>query len=422
MFENQETPERAVLVGVCRNLLNPLLDTTEESMRELSCLAETAGAEVLGEMVQNRETPDKATFIGEGKLSELSDMCRTLGANLVIFDDELTGSQLKNIEKTLGEDIRVIDRSALILDIFAARALSSAGKLQVELAQLKYALPQLSGGYTSLSRTGGGIGTRGPGETKIETDRRYIRTRINSLTRELETLTRHRELIRSGRKKREVPTAALVGYTNAGKSTLLNSLTGASVFAEDKLFATLDPTSRAIVLPDGREAYLTDTVGFIRKLPHKLIEAFKSTLEEASEADVIVHVIDSSSPEMDNQIEVVTSLLSELGCSTKPTISVFNKCDLTPDAPHRPHGMENCVYISAKKHEGLDALMNELDNTLPGKRQKLKVLVPYTDGKAVNEIQLQGSIISLDYTENGTLIEFMADPKAVSLYGKYIYE
>ncbi|MBO4897209.1 MAG: GTPase HflX [Clostridia bacterium] len=421
MFDNGETPERAILVGVCRNLLNPLLDTTDESMRELSCLAETAGAEVLGEMVQNREAPDKATFIGEGKLEELCEMCKNLGANLVIFDDELTGSQLKNIEKALGEDIRVIDRSALILDIFANRALSSAGKLQVELAQLKYALPQLSGGYTSLSRTGGGIGTRGPGETKIETDRRYIRTRIGALTRELEALTKHRELIRSGRKKREVPTAALVGYTNAGKSTLLNALTGASVLAEDKLFATLDPTSRAIVLPDGREAVLTDTVGFIRKLPHKLIEAFKSTLEEASEADVIVHVIDSSSPEMDNQIEVVKTLLEELHCSDKPTVSVFNKCDLAEDKP-RPPKLDNCVYISAKKEDGLEKLIDALDNTLPGKRRKLKVLIPFTDGRAVNDIQLLGSIISIDYTENGTLIEFMADPKAISLYGKYIYE
>ncbi|MBE7062565.1 MAG: GTPase HflX, partial [Ruminococcaceae bacterium] len=307
MYENSDIQERAILVGAHRGLLNPLEDTTEESMHELAQLAETAGAEVLGEIVQNRDAADKATFIGEGKLLEVKEMAESLEANLLIFDDELTGSQLKNIEKIT--ECSVIDRSALILDIFAGRALSGEGKLQVELAQLKYSLPRLTGGYQSLSRQGGGIGTRGPGETKLESDRRHIRGRISALEKEIEELSRHRELLRTRRRKNEVPTAALVGYTNAGKSTLLNALTDAGVLAENMLFATLDPTVRALAMEDGREALLIDTVGFIRKLPHHLIEAFKSTLEEAVTADVLLHVIDASSPEMDNQIAVVHRLL-----------------------------------------------------------------------------------------------------------------
>lgn len=418
MHENSEKQEKAVLAGVHRGFGDPLADTTEESINELALLAETAGAEVVGEVVQNRDNPDKATYVGEGKLLEIRDACEELGANLVIFDDELTGSQLKNIERVL-ENQRVIDRSALILDIFAGRALSGEGKLQVELAQYKYNLPRLGGGYSSLSRLGGGIGTRGPGETKIETDRRYIRTRINALEKEIGELGRHRELIRSRRRKNEVPTAALVGYTNAGKSTLLNLLTGAGVLAENMLFATLDPTARALIMPDGREAMLIDTVGFIRKLPHHLIEAFKSTLEEAVTADVLLHIIDSSSEETENQMEVVRKLLSELGCGQKPIISVFNKCDIENGAAARPPYPEKSVCISALTGEGTERLIELLDETLPGKRRRMKILVPYTDGSAANEVRRLDSIIAEEYTPDGVSIEFMADPKVYSDYKKY---
>ena len=415
MFENGRIKEKAILVGVHRDLRNILLDTTDESMRELALLAETADAEVLGEIVQNRDTPDNATYVGEGKLTEIHEACEALEANLVIFDDELSGSQLKNIEKVV--PVRVIDRSALILDIFAARALSGEGKLQVELAQLKYYLPRLGGGYTSLSRLGGGIGTRGPGETKIETDRRYIRTRIYTLEKEIEAIGKHRELIRARRRKNEVPTVAIVGYTNAGKSTLLNYLTGAGVLAENKLFATLDPTARALSMPDGREAMLIDTVGFIRKLPHHLIEAFKSTLEEAVYADVLLHIIDSSSEESENQIEVVNALLHELGADGKPIISVYNKVDLCEgDSPARLPYPEKSVFISAHTGNGVDALIQAIDEVLPGKRIKMKILVPYTSGQIVNEVRRLDSILSEDFTPDGTLIEFMADPKAFSDY------
>jgi len=418
MYENSEIEEKAILVGVFRRGADGVDDTTEESLKELELLAETAGAEVCGVLTQNREAPDKATFIGDGKLEELLEMCRNLEANLVIFDDELTGSQLKNIESVM-EDIRVIDRTTLILDIFAQRALSGEGKLQVELAQLRYNLPRLSGGYSSLSRQGGGIGTKGPGETKIETDRRYIRTRINTLEKEIEKLSNHRQLIRSGRKKREIPTVAIVGYTNAGKSTLLNFLTDAGVLAENMLFATLDPTARALSMPDGREAMLVDTVGFIRKLPHHLVEAFKSTLEEATNADVILHVIDSSSPERDNQILVANNLLKDLGCEGKPTISVFNKCDLSEEFIPRPTLPEKSVFISAKTGEGIDELIKVMDDTVPGKRKKMKVLLPYSMGGVLNEIIKGECLISNEYTENGILIEFMADAKAQSDYKEY---
>ena len=419
MYENSTIEEKAILVGVLCRGANTLTDTTEDSLKELQLLAETAGAEVLGIITQQREAPDKGTFVGDGKLEEIFSACQSLGANLVIFDDELTGSQLKNIEAVL-EDIRVIDRTTLILDIFAQRALSGEGKLQVELAQLKYNLPRLSGGYTSLSRQGGGIGTKGPGETKIETDRRYIRTRINTLEKEIEKLSNHRNLIRAGRKKREIPSVAIVGYTNAGKSTLLNRLTDAGVLAENMLFATLDPTARALSMPDGREAMLIDTVGFIRKLPHHLIRAFKSTLEEAANADVLLHVIDSSSPERDNQIMVVNNLLKELGCEGIPVISVFNKCDLIDEeAVPRPTLPEKSVFISAKSGEGMEKLIEIMDDTIPGKRKKMKILLPYAKGSVLNSIISSDCLLSNEYTENGILIEFMADAKAQSDYKEF---
>ena len=417
MYENKQETERVILVGAHRGLLNHLEDTTEESMRELAQLAETAGAEVLGEIVQNRDAADRATFIGEGKLLEVREMAENLGANLLIFDDELTGSQLKNIEKITG--CSVIDRSALILDIFAGRALSGEGKLQVELAQLKYNLPRLTGGYASLSRQGGGIGTRGPGETKLESDRRHIRGRIQALEKEIEELSRHRELLRTRRKKNEVPTAALVGYTNAGKSTLLNALTDAGVLAENMLFATLDPTVRALNMEDGREALLIDTVGFIRKLPHHLIEAFKSTLEEAVTADVLLHVIDAASPEMENQILVVNNLLRSLGCEEKPVLSVFNKCDEAGFTPRPPHP-ERSVYISAKTGDGMGELLSALDDLLPGKRRKMELLIPYTDGGAVNIIRTDGELLSEEYTADGILVTCMADAALYANCKKYL--
>ncbi len=417
MFENREETERAILVGAHRNLQNPLADTTEESMRELSELAKTAGAEVLGEIVQNREAADKATFIGEGKLLEVKEMAESLDATLLIFDDELTGSQLRNIEAITG--FHVIDRSVLILDIFAQRALSGEGKLQVELAQLKYTLPRLTGGYSSLSRQGGGIGTRGPGETKLESDRRHIRSRIGALEKELEALSRHRELLRGRRQKNETPTCALVGYTNAGKSTLLNALTDAGVLAENILFATLDPTVRALTMEDGREALMIDTVGFIRKLPHHLIEAFKSTLEEAVTADVLLHIIDTSSPEMENQIEVVETLLASLGCSDKPILSVFNKCDVSGFTPRPPHP-EKSVFISAKTGEGIPELLESLDDLLPGKRRKMELLIPYSDGNALHVLRTEGELLSEEYTGDGILAVCMADAALYAKYTKYL--
>lgn len=419
MFENGDIKENAILVGVHRGLRNILIDTTEESMSELALLAETAGAEVVGEIVQNRESPDRATYVGEGKLEEIRVACETLEANLVIFDDELIGSQLRNIEKVV--PVRIIDRSALILDIFAARALSGEGKLQVELAQHKYNLPRLSGGYSSLSKLGGGIGTRGPGETKIETDRRYIRARINALEKEIKSISKHRELIRTRRRKNEIPTVAIVGYTNSGKSTLLNFLTGAGVLAENMLFATLDPTARALSMPDGREAMLIDTVGFIRKLPHHLIEAFKSTLEEAVTADVLLHIIDASSEEVENQIEVVNVLLDELGCGGKPIISVYNKIDLCENLDNNKSlYSKEIVFISAINGDGIDTLIEAIDDVLPGKRVKMKILVPFKLGGVVNDVRRLDSIISESFTPEGTILEFMADPRAYSNYKEFV--
>ena len=420
MHENSKHIERAILVGVHTGSLSVIDDTTEESLAELSELAKTAGAEVVGSICQNRDQIDKATYVGEGKLQEIKDAAATLSANLIIVDSELTGSQLRNMEDFL--ELRVIDRSALILDIFAERALSAEGKLQVELAQLKYSLPRLSGGYKSLSRLGGGIGTRGPGETKLETDRRHIRNRINALEGEIREIGERRALMRARREKNEVPTAALVGYTNAGKSTTLNRLTDAGVFAENMLFATLDPTARALTMSDGREAVIIDTVGFIRKLPHHLIEAFKSTLEEAVYADVLIHVIDSSSPEMDNQKAVVEELISKLGISEKPIITVYNKCDISGfGGPITPQS-DNFVCMSAAIGDGLDRLLDILDSTLPGKRVLTKILVPYTEGGILHTLREQNALISEDYTPDGILTEFMADARALTKYKQYIKE
>ena len=411
-FENTQKPESALLVGVDSGDFD-----CEESLGELAELAKTAGAEVQAKVTQKREKPDAATYIGRGRLEEIKDFCRDNETDLLIFDTELTPSQQRNIEDITG--IRVIDRTELILDIFAARARSGEGKLQVELAQLKYSLPRLGGKGTSLSRLGGGIGTRGPGETKLETDRRHIRRRIKSLEDDLEALSKRRRIARARREKDGTQTVAIVGYTNAGKSTLMNTLTQAGVLAEDKLFATLDPTARALTLPDGRRVMLIDTVGFIRRLPHGLVEAFKSTLEEAATATLILNVCDASSPECAEHLDVTNRLLDELGCSGKPIIAVFNKCDVAPDIGWLSAGLRS-VKISALNGEGLDLLLEEIVKALPPTRKKVSLLLPYSMGSDAALLRSDGAVESEEYREDGLFMTVTADINLLDKYKDYI--
>lgn len=386
------------------------------SLDELEELAETAGAEVVGRMSQKRDKPDSGTFLGSGRLEELVDFCKNNEVDLVIADSELAPAQLRNIEKAT--DVRVIDRTTLILDIFAERARSNEGKLQVELAQLRYSLPRLMGQGTKLSRLGGGIGTRGPGETKLESDRRHIRRRIKALEDEFDALEKRRSLARARREKDGVETVVIVGYTNAGKSTLMNTLTEAGVLAQDKLFATLDPTSRALVLPDGRRVMLIDTVGFIRRLPHHLVEAFKSTLEEAVCAKVILNVCDASDPECAEHLKVTNDLLEELGCSGKPIIPVFNKCDL-PQADEAAMRLPGAVNISALEGKGLDELLDAVAKALPPTRAKAKLLIPYSDGAAAAALRKDGVITVEDYRADGLYLELTADVSLIDRYQDY---
>ena len=417
MEETLREQDKVIIAGVHTGALNGLNDTTEESMRELSELVETAGGIVVGEMVQNRQVVETGTYFGEGKLEELRLAAESLEADMIVVDDALTGSQIRNIADATG--VSVIDRNTLILDIFAQRARSAEGKIQVALAQLKYMLPRLSGMGKALSRQGGGIGTRGPGETKLESDRRHIMRRVSALSEELSEIEKRRDFSRQRRKKDGVKTAAIVGYTNAGKSTLLNIMTGAEVTARNRLFETLDLTGRALELSDSRSVRLIDTVGFIRRLPHQFIEAFKSTLEEASSADILIHVIDSSSEEMENHIEVVRKLLSELGCDDKPVIGVFNKIDLREEPLLGDYGFTYQVEISAKNGENLDKLMEAIEEALPGKKKKAVLLIPYTDGAVVSELHENELILNTDYTEEGTLIEAMLDAVTKERYKKY---
>ncbi len=410
-YENKQEPEKAVLIAV---------DTGEYdcdiSLDELEELAETAGAEVVGRMSQKRDKPDSGTFLGSGRLEELGDFCKNNEVDLVIADSELAPAQLRNIEKAT--EVRVIDRTTLILDIFAERARSNEGKLQVELAQLRYSLPRLMGQGTKLLRLGGGIGTRGPGETKLESDRRHIRRRIKALEDEFDALEKRRSLARARREKDGVETVVIVGYTNAGKSTLMNTLTEAGVLAQDKLFATLDPTSRAMVLPDGRRVMLIDTVGFIRRLPHHLVEAFKSTLEEAVCAKVILNVCDASDPECAEHLKVTNDLLEELGCSGKPIIPVFNKCDL-PQADEAAMRLPGAVNISALEGKGLDELLDAVARALPPTRAKAKLLIPYSDGAAAAALRKDGVITVEDYRADGLYLELTADVSLIDRYQDY---
>lgn len=420
-FETKELEERAILAGVHIGAADPLDDSTEESLAELARLADTAGAQVVGMMLQNRPSADNALYLGEGKLEELKQAKEGLDANLVIFDDELSPIQLRNIERVLG--CKVIDRSMLILDIFARHAVTREGKIQVELAQLRYMLPRLLGMGTALSRLGAGIGTRGPGETKLESDRRHIRRRIGHLQTELKEIKNHRDLLRRRREKEEVPVVALVGYTNAGKSTLLNAMTGAQVLAADKLFATLDPTIRALPLPDGREPLLVDTVGFIRKLPHHLIEAFKSTLEEAVYADLLVIVIDSASEEYQRHIQVVNGILNDIGAGGKPTIYLFNKIDQKPEnvvLPSYIPSADAVLETSAKAGVGLTRFIEVLSELLPGKKQRVCAVIPYDKGSVLSALHRGQTVLSEIYEDGGTRVEAFVDAQGYALLRDYL--
>ena len=400
---------RAILIGADTGEYD-----AESSMDELSELAKTAGAEELARVLQKREAYEPATVIGEGKLAEVKELCGSLGAELLIFDCELTASQIRNVEDET--DVRVIDRTMLILDIFAGRAVSREGKLQVELAQLRYRLPRLMGIGASLSRLGGGIGTRGPGETQLETDRRHIRRRIDKLSAELKELEERRGYARDRRKKDSVQVGAIVGYTNAGKSTLLNLLTGADVLAEDKLFATLDPTSRAIDLPDGRSLLLVDTVGLIRRLPHHLVEAFKSTLEEAACADIIIHVCDVSDPEAAEKADVTLKTLADLGAAEIPVVTVLNKCDLlTENIPED----DSTVKISAKKAQGIDRLLKVVAANLPETAKRMKLLLPYDKAGFTAKLRENGKVFTEEYTETGVLVDALVDQMLIKQMSQY---
>ena len=399
MIELDKVTERVILVGV--SLSDQ--DDTQKSLDELKELAATAGAETVGTVIQNREQMHPGTYIGKGKIEELKDLLWELDATGIICDDELSPAQMKNLQDEL--DTKVMDRTLVILDIFASRASTSEGKIQVELAQLKYRQSRLTGFGTAMSRLGGGIGTRGPGEKKLEMDRRLIKSRIAQLNRELKDVKRHREVTREQRNRNRIPVAAIVGYTNAGKSTLLNSLTGAGILAEDKLFATLDPTTRGLKLPSGQEILLTDTVGFIRKLPHHLIEAFSSTLEEAKYADLILHVVDMANPQMDEQMFIVYETLKNLEVTDKPVITIFNKMDKAGNQQIiRDFHADYTVKISAKMKDGISELLQTIEAVLREQKVAIENLYSYQEAGKIQLIRKYGELQQEDYRDDGIFV------------------
>lgn len=401
MISNEEKITQALLVSVDTGGFD-----AEASLDELFELVKSAGAEPVLAVTQKLQKPETATFVGSGKLEEIKQICAEREIDLIVVDSELSPTQIRNIENET--DVRVVDRTTLILDIFALRAKSKEGKLQVELAQLKYTLPRLTGKGIEMSRLGGGIGTRGPGETKIETDRRHIRRRMETLKAELAEVEKHRDMLRRRREKDGVITCAIVGYTNAGKSTLMNTLTDAGVLAQDKLFATLDPTSRALKLPSGVSVMLIDTVGLVRRLPHHLVEAFRSTLEEAAQSDIIINLCDASSDEARVHLTVTNELLESLGCGDTPIITVLNKCDLL-DGSLMAQDFESYIKISAKTGEGLDNLLQAVEDNLPVRMKRVTLLVPFSQGGLVSEIREKGTLISEEYLADGTKVEAIID-------------
>lgn len=410
LYELKEEQERVILVGVQTREG----DDTQDSLDELKDLVKTAGAETVGMMIQSREAIHPGYYVGTGKLEEIRMMAAAYDATGIVCDDELTPSQMNNLEREL--ELKIMDRTMVILDIFAARARTSEGKIQVELAQLRYRASRLTGLGTSMSRLGGGIGTRGPGEKKLEMDRRLIKVRISQLKRDLEQVKRHRELLREGRSRENIMTAAIVGYTNAGKSTLLNTLTNADVLEEDKLFATLDPTTRVLELPGKQRLYLTDTVGFIRKLPHHLIEAFKSTLEEAKYADFIIHVVDASNPQRDEQMYVVYETLKELGVQDKKIVTLFNKQDKVEEPEIlRDFRADYVLKTAVKTGQGLEELKEVLEKVITEDQIYLERVLGYQEAGQIQIIRKYGQLLSEEYTPEGIEIKARV-PR--NIYGK----
>lgn len=416
-METEQKRLTAILVGLCTGGRDLLEESTPQSMKELEALADAAEVDTVAVVVQNRQAVEAATYIGPGKLEEVCLLCESLNPDLLLFDDELSGSQVRNIEQAAG--VTVIDRSRLILDIFARRAVSREGKCQVELAQLQYLLPRLSGVGASMSRQGAGIGTRGPGETRLETDRRHIRSRISKLKEELKEIEQHRQTTRSRRLKEGIPQVALVGYTNAGKSTLLNRMTDAGTLARDQLFATLDPLVKRMELTEDFPIVVTDTVGFVRKLPHHLVEAFRSTLEESLYADVVLHVVDASNPEYPVQMEVAQKLLRSLGVKDDAVITVFNQIDR---AEEEPPNMADSVCISAKTGQGVEELLELLRKRLVPIRARVTVCIPYSDGKTAAMLHEKTRVEQEEFSGEGQRMTVVADQEILSEIERYLVE
>lgn len=420
MTEKKTERSDAVLVGMVER--GSGLPALERSLDELARLLETAGSRVFARVTQVKDSPEPRTLIGAGKVKEIRDLCEKNGVSLVVFDGELTPAQIRNLEDDLGGDVDVIDRSMLILDIFALHAVSGEGKLQVELAQLRYTAPRLVGHGTEMSRLGGGIGTRGPGESKLETDRRHMKERIAALQKQLDELEANRAVMRAARDRSGHLKVALVGYTNAGKSTLLNRLTDAGVLAENKLFATLDPTTRRLTLPSGETVLLTDTVGFIRKLPHHLVKAFRSTLDEAKYADILLIVCDATDPELQEHLDVTRETLASLGASDKPTLTVFNHADELPECPSTGFVAEgDRVFISALTGAGVDLLLAKIDEVAATLRRACRFLFPYTASGKLDLLYRTAAVQSVEYLPEGIAVSASVDRRTAGELASYLF-
>ena len=412
-------PDRTVLVGIVTQ--KETQEMLDKSMDELERLLQTAGGECVARLTQSKESPDVRTVIGSGKAAELAYLCACNDVTLVVFDCEMSPSQIRNLENILGDEVRVIDRSMLILDIFALHAVTGEGKLQVELAQLKYTAPRLMGRGAEMSRLGGGIGTRGPGESKLETDRRHLQRRVHALEAQIAEMDKNRKTMRASRDKSGIPEVAIVGYTNAGKSTLLNRLTDAGILAEDKLFATLDPTTRKFYLPCGEPVLLTDTVGFINKLPHHLVRAFRSTLEEACNADILMIIVDASDENFRDQLKVTEDLLCELGAADKPTLYVFNKCDMgmaeTPTVGRE--AADNVAFISALTGQGVDRMVSLLEGMVLSDKRRVTYLIPNSEAGALNTLYKNATVENVEYGAEGMTVTVLADARTRGMMRRY---